>query len=116
MLRSPFFYLIIALFLFSCEEKKPINTKTESIRKEALALRNKAIENIEKQNFNTAYYQFNKSKTLYETIKDSANISYILIRIAEIHQVNGDYYGSKEIVTEALQTLPYIKKKRGLSC
>jgi len=111
MLRSPFFYFIIVLFLFSCEEKKPINAKIEPIRQEALVLRNKAIENIEKQNFNSAYYQFNKSKTLYEAIKDSANISYILIRIAEIHMVNGDYYGSKEIVTEALQTLPYNKKK-----
>ena len=108
MLRSPFFYFFIVLFLFSCEEKKSLNPKTESIRKEALILRNMAIENIDKQNFNTAFYQFNKSKKLYETIKDSANISYILIRIAEIHQINGDYYGSKEIVTEAL---PYIKKK-----
>ncbi|MBO9584008.1 MAG: ATP-binding protein [Flavobacterium sp.] len=111
MLRSPFFYFIITLFLFSCEEKKPINLKTESIRKEALALRNKAIENYDKQNFNTSFYQFNKSKELYNIIKDSAKISYVLIRIAEIHQRNGDYYGSKEILTEALQTLPLIKKK-----
>ncbi|WP_317048540.1 tetratricopeptide repeat-containing sensor histidine kinase [Flavobacterium fluviale] len=40
-------------------------------------------------------------------IKDSINISYIFIKIAEIHQRNGDYYGSKEIVTEAL---PYTKE------
>ncbi|MCM0668148.1 ATP-binding protein [Flavobacterium tyrosinilyticum] len=107
MLRSPFFYFMILLFLFSCEEKKPISPKTESIRKEALALRNKAIENFDKQNFNIAYSQFNKSKELYEAIKDSANISYIYLMIANIHQRNGDYYGSKEIVTEAL---PYAKK------
>ncbi|WP_119792422.1 tetratricopeptide repeat-containing sensor histidine kinase [Flavobacterium anhuiense] len=111
MLRSPFFYFIITLFLFSCEKKEFVAPKTESIRKKALAFRNKAIENTEKQNFNTAYYQFNKSKTLYETLKDSANISYILIAIAEIHQINGDYYGSKEILTEALQAIPSIKKK-----
>ncbi len=111
MLRSPFFYFIIILFLFSCEEKNTFNLKTESIRKEALALRDKAIENYDKQNFNTAFYQFNKSNELYNIIKDSSKISYILIRIAEIHQRNGDYYGSKEILTEALQTLPFIKKK-----
>jgi len=109
MLRSPFFYFIITLFLFSCEEKKIINPDTESIRKEALILRNKAIENFDKQNFNTAYYQFNKSKVLYEAIKDSANISYIHIMMADIQQTNGDYYGSKETVTEAL---PYIKKNK----
>ncbi|RXM46890.1 tetratricopeptide repeat-containing sensor histidine kinase [Flavobacterium sp. YO64] len=107
MLRSPFFYFIILLFLFSCQEKKPLNTNVETIEKEALSLRNKAIENYGKQNFNTSFYEFNKSKQLYETLKDSANIGYILIQIAVIQQVNGDYYGSKETVTEAL---PFVKK------
>ncbi|SFC96711.1 tetratricopeptide repeat-containing sensor histidine kinase [Flavobacterium phragmitis] len=108
MLRSPFFYFIIVLFLFSCEEKKTINPKTESIQKEAFALRDEAIKSIEEQNFNTALYQFNKSKALFETLKDSANISYILLQIAVIQQTNGDYYGSKETMTEALQ---YTKNK-----
>lgn len=108
MLRSPFFYFIILLFLFSCEEKKTITTNTDSIRKEALTLRNQGIKNYEKQNFNTSFYEFNKSKQLYETLKDSANIGYVLIQMAFIQQVNGDYYGSKETVTEALT---YVKKK-----
>ncbi|WP_346432357.1 ATP-binding protein [Flavobacterium lipolyticum] len=75
-------------------------------------MRNKAIENDDKQNFNIAFDQFYKSKQLYETLKesgkkDSANIGYILIMMATIQQVNGDYYGSKETVTEALS---YVKK------
>ena len=107
MLRSPFFYFILLLFLFSCEEKKTVNTNIEAIRKEALSLRNRAIVNYNKQNFNTAFYEYNKSKLLYETIKDSANIGYILIQISAIQQTNGDYYGSKETVTEALS---YVKK------
>src|ERR671910_539130 len=102
MLRPPFFYFIILLFFFSCQEKKPVTINTDHIRKEASTLRNKAIKNIDKQNFNTAFYQFNKSKQLYETLKDSANIGYILSEMAFIQQVNGDYYGSKETVTEAL--------------
>ncbi|MFH6961924.1 ATP-binding protein [Flavobacterium plurextorum] len=109
MLRSPFFYFIILLFLFSCQEKKHLNTNVETVEKEALSLRNKAIENYEKQNFNSAFYEFNKSKQLYEILKDSANIGYIHIQIACIQQVNGDYYGSKETVTEAL---PYVKKNK----
>jgi len=113
MLRSPFFYFILLLFLSSCEEKKTVNIDTESIRKEALSLRNKAIENQDKQNFNTAFDEFYKSKQIYESLresgkKDSANIGYILIMMAAIQQVNGDYYGSKETVTEALL---YVKKK-----
>ncbi|WP_426484267.1 tetratricopeptide repeat-containing sensor histidine kinase [Flavobacterium sp. 2] len=102
MLRSPFFYFIILLFLFSCKEKKTANPNTESIRKEALSLRNKGYENIQKQNFNTAFHEFNKSKILFETLNDSANIGYALIQLATIQQVNGDYYGSKETATEAL--------------
>lgn len=109
MLRSPFFYFIIPLFLFSCQEKKTVNINTESIRQQALSLRNKGILNYEKQNFNLAFYEFNKSKIIYETLKDSANIGYILVQMSKIQQVNGDYYGSKETVTEAL---PYVKKDR----
>jgi len=114
MLRSPFFYFVIFLSFFSCKEKKPANPNTESVRKEALRLRDKADEDYQKQNFNTAFYDFNKSKLLFETLKDSANISFILIQMAAIQQINGDYYGSKETVTEAL---PYaIKNKNHVSC
>ena len=109
MLRSPFFYFIMLLFLFSCQEKKTIATNTKSLIKEAFSLRNKAIENKDKQNFNTAFYEFNKSKQLYEILKDSANIGFILLQMSRIQQVNGDYYGSKETVTDAL---PYVKKDR----
>ncbi|WP_035647596.1 ATP-binding protein [Flavobacterium sp. ASV13] len=108
MLRSPFFYFIILLFLFSCKEKKTANPNTETIKKEALRIRNKGIENFEKQSFGEAFHEFNTSKKLYETLKDSANIGYILIKIARIQQVNGDYYGSKETLTEAST---YFKKE-----
>ncbi|WP_317044608.1 tetratricopeptide repeat-containing sensor histidine kinase [Flavobacterium frigidimaris] len=71
-------------------------------------MRDKGITDYEKQNFTTAFYEFNKSKILFESLKDSANLGYILISIATIQQVNGDYYGSKETATEALA---YYKKK-----
>ncbi|WP_291286810.1 ATP-binding protein [Flavobacterium sp.] len=108
MLRSPFFYFIILLFLFSCKEEKTNIANKASIQKEAFRLRDKGIESFKKQNFNTSFYEFNKSKQLYETLKDSANIGYVLTMIAYIQQVNGDYYGSKETVTEAIL---YVKKK-----
>ncbi|WP_348773903.1 ATP-binding protein [Flavobacterium sp. GSB-24] len=46
---------------------------------------------------------------IFETLKDSINIGYVLIQMASIQQVNGDYYGSKETVTEAL---PYVEKNK----
>ncbi|WP_353511549.1 ATP-binding protein [Flavobacterium panacagri] len=93
----------------SCEEKKTVDPTTKVIRKEAISLREKADENFQKQNLNTAFYEFNKSKAIFESLKDSANIGYILIQMASIQQINGDYYGSKETVTEAL---PYVEKNR----
>lgn len=113
MLRSPFFYLIPLLFLFSCKEKKTIDSNFKSTSTEALSLRDKADENYQKENFNRAFYEFNKSKALFENLKDSANISYVLIQMASIQQVNGDYYGSKETVTEAL---PFATKKNHIGC
>ncbi len=110
MLRSPFLSFFFFLFIFSCKEKIP-NTSTINttpLKKEAILFREKGIVNFEKKNFNVAFYNFNKSKIAYETLKDTANMIYILIHMASIQQINGDYYGSKETLTEAL---PYIKKK-----
>lgn len=108
MLRSPFFCFIIFLLLLSCTKKTTIVLNQKAIKKEAVDFRNKGISSMEKKNFNTAFYNFNKSKIIFEKIKDSNNIVYNLIQMASIQQINGDYYGSKETLTEAL---PYIRKK-----
>ena len=109
MLRSPFFYSLFFVFFLSCQKEKIIvvqqnNTKNE----EAVHIRDKAILNFQDKNYNSAFYNFNKSKIKFENLKDSSNIIYNLIKMASIQQINGDYYGSKETLTEAL---PYIKKK-----
>lgn len=108
MLRSPFFYFLFFILFLSCKEEniKPVNTI--AIKKQAENLRKKGITDFENKNFNSAFYNLNKSKIAYETIKDSAYIIYNLIQMASIQQINGDYYGSKETLTEAL---PYIKKR-----
>jgi signal transduction histidine kinase len=106
MLRSPFFSLLIFLFILSCKEKTTVSVTPNPIKKEASLLRENALTNFNKKNFNSAFYYFNKSKITFETIKDSANIAYNLIQMASIQQINGDYYGSKETLTDALS---YIK-------
>ena len=108
MLRSPFFCFITFLFFLSCkkENTKPID-KT-SIIKVAVEFQERGMANFQNKNFNTAFYSFNKSKINFEKIKDSVHIVYNLIQMANIQQINGDYYGSKETLTEAL---PYVSKK-----
>jgi signal transduction histidine kinase len=94
------------MLLFSCKKETTTRIKSDSFKKEAKALQQKAVENLEKSNFNRAFYYFNKSKITFETYKDSANVAFNLIQMAYIQQINGDYYGSKETLTEAL---PYVK-------
>ncbi|WP_371197938.1 ATP-binding protein [Flavobacterium sp. MEB061] len=64
------------------------------------------MDNFQKNNFNSSFYYFNKSKIAFETSKDSVNIAFNLIQMGYIQQINGDYYGSKETLTEVL---PYLK-------
>ena len=108
MLRSPFFLFIIFLFFLSCNESTTPSIKSKTTSDEAGILRSKAINNFQTKNFNSAFYYFNKSKIAFESTKDSSNIVYSLIQMANIQQINGDYYGSKETLTEAL---PYVSKK-----
>lgn len=109
MLRSPFFYSLFFVFFLSCQKEKDIAVlQNNPEKKEAMIIRDKAILNFQDKNYNSAFYNFNKSKIQFENIKDSSNIVYNLIQMASIQQINGDYYGSNETLTEAL---PYIKKK-----
>ena len=109
MLRSPFFCLFTFFLLFSCNERKITTINNSSLtQKEAINFRDKGILNFENKNFNVAFLNFNKAKTISEKLRDSANIAYNLIRMASIQQITGDYYGSKETLTEAL---PYIKQR-----
>ena len=108
MVRSPFLYFIFFLILFSCKEKTDFTVNFTPIKEKAYSYRDKGIADFQNKKYNSAFYNFNKSKIAFETIKDSLNIVYNLIQMASIQQINGDYYGSKETLTEAL---PYCKKK-----
>ncbi len=109
MLRSPIFYSLFFVFFLSCQKEKDITVQQNNPgKKEAMIIRDKAILNFQDKNYNSAFYNFNKSKIQFENLKDSSNIVYNLIQMASIQQINGDYYGSNETLTEAL---PYIKKK-----
>jgi len=98
----------MVLFFFSCKEKTTVSPKVNLRLDEAYQIRDKGIADFQNKNYNSAFYNFNKSKILSETVKDSSNIVYNLIQMASIQQINGDYYGSKETLTEAL---PFVKKK-----
>ncbi len=105
MLRSPIFYLFVFLIFLSCKDKSTVGIKPTPNKKEASLLQEKAIAHFQDNKYNSSFYYFNKSKIAFEKLKDSSNIAYNLIQMAYIQQINGDYYGSKETLTESL---PYI--------
>ncbi|PTS87609.1 ATP-binding protein [Flavobacterium sp. HMWF030] len=105
MLRSPFFYIFIILILISCNERTTVLVKSDNSKREAKLTQEKALKELQKSNYNSAFYNFNKSKVIFESSKDSSNIVFSLLQMANIQQVNGDYYGSKETLTEALSYL-----------
>jgi signal transduction histidine kinase len=98
--------MFIFLVCVSCQEKTTVTFKPNLPNEGAKFLQEKGIAHFQESNYNNAFYYFNKSKVLFETSKDSANIVFNLIQMANIQQINGDYYGSKETLTEAL---PYSK-------
>ena len=86
--------------------------KVNPVKKEAANLQKEAISHFQKNKYNSSFYYFNKSKIAFERFKDSANIAFNLVQMAQIQQINGDYYGSKETLTEAL---PYVKNDSNYS-
>lgn len=112
MVRSPFFILLITLSFISCKEKNTGFHKVNPIKKYASNLQQKALLDFQKNQYDSSFYYFNKSKIAFEKFKDSTNIVYNLIQMANIQQINGDYYGSKETLTEAL---PYVKNDNNFS-
>ncbi|MCL9804491.1 hypothetical protein NAT51_03095 [Flavobacterium amniphilum] len=103
MIRSPFFILVLLTLVSSCK-KEPIPGKTDSNPNSTIAfvLRDKAISFYGSERYDSAFFYFDKSKTLFELDKDSANIGYCLYKMAETQQVYGDYTGSEETITELL--------------
>ncbi|MFH6999777.1 ATP-binding protein [Flavobacterium sp. FlaQc-57] len=106
MLRSLFFFIFIFFSLISCTEKTTVSIKSNHSKKEAKILQEKGLNELQKNNYDSAFYCFNKSKIIFESSKDSSNIVFNLFQMAIIQQINGDYYGSKETATEAL---PFVK-------
>jgi signal transduction histidine kinase len=113
MFRSPIFIFLLLFSIYSCDNVSKNKTtliteksKTE-ISIQARELLDKADVFNSNQKFDSAYYYYNRSKTIYELENDSANIAYNLIQMASMQQVLSDYIGSEKNLIEAL---PYIQQ------
>ncbi len=104
---------ITALFLilFSCQKRReisnaaPKNTKAQV--EKLIFIADKLYDN---KSFDSAFYYYNKAKSLCNPMTDSENFVSTLNNIAEIQRYHGDYDGSELTLTEATPYLKYVKK------
>ena len=55
--------------------------------------------------YDSAYYHFNQSRRIFESLGDRSEVGNRLLSMAILQQTKGDYFGSKETLTEALTYL-----------
>lgn len=96
------FLLILSFGLKSCkkEQQSIIKTIDNSNYTKNITLAEKYINN---QEFDSAFYYYNKIKSNSNPNKDQNKIIYCLIKLAYIQQVKGDYSSSQSNATEAIK-------------
>ncbi|KIA87727.1 tetratricopeptide repeat-containing sensor histidine kinase [Flavobacterium sp. AED] len=97
-----FFLLILSFGLQSCKkEQQSIQKKIDNSNYiKNITLAEKYINN---QEFDSAFYYYNKIKSNSNPNKDQDKIIYCLLKLAYIQQVKGDYSSSESSATEAIQ-------------
>jgi len=98
-------YILLAMLLFalqSCKKEQQSNVKSKSNANYSkyITLAEKHLEN---QEFDSAFYYYNKIKSSSNPTEDQEKIIYSLLKIAYIQQVQADYSGSESSATEALR-------------
>jgi signal transduction histidine kinase len=102
-LHFPIYILVILLFLAlqSCKKERQniLKSKGNPNYTKYITLAEKHLEN---QEYDSAFYYYNKIKSSSDPTKDQEKIIYSLLKIAYIQQVQADYTSSESTATEAL--------------
>ncbi len=112
MMRNFFFIIFTFLFLFSCQKKTKTTPKQKSTKLQIEKLTKVADNFYNTNNFDSAFYYYNKVKFICNPVTDALDYVSTLNRMADIQQSQGDYTGSESTVTEALLYLKYIKNQQ----
>ena len=112
MMRNFFFIIFTFLFLFSCQKKTNTTPKQKSTKLQIEKLTKVADNFYNTNNFDSAFYYYNKVKFICNPVTDALDYVSTLNRMADIQQSQGDYTGSESTVTEALLYLKYTKNQQ----
>lgn len=112
MFRFPNFFILVVLsiLLFSCEKRNKnehFSSMQHSKTVTDTLFRSKADDFYNKQKYDSAFLFYNKFKTIAESNRDTANVCYAVVRMADNQQRSGDYFGSEATLIEIL---PFLQK------
>ena len=116
-LGSPILILfILTLFMVQSCKKEPLNSSTSVAKKQYASFVALAEQALAKNKYDSGFYYFNKAKLTCDVSKDKEKIVYLLLRMAAIQQVFGDYSGTEASATEALdyvtkETIPSMRMR-----
>ena len=65
--------------------------------------------------YDSAYYHFNQSRRIFESLGERSEVGKRLLSMAIVQQTKGDYFGSKETLTEALSYLDPERDRSSLA-
>jgi signal transduction histidine kinase len=107
MLRFPIFYFMTLFFFISCSESQ--KQKAMSINKNSRILKKNSDLGdayFENEEYDSAFYYYNKLKELSLEQNDSSYVSYSLVQLASIQHNFSDYSSVEATCVEAL---PFIQ-------
>ena len=106
-LHSPIFIFILFFSLQSFERKKTesVEPKINTLYSNYIDLAEKHLENKKKD---SAFFYFNKAKSVCKVGDENSKIIYALLKMAYIQREVGDYYSTETTATEAIS---YFQKE-----
>jgi two-component sensor histidine kinase/TPR repeat protein len=99
------FYILLVIFIQSCEKELPLipETKSDLVEiKRLIALGDNYFKNGQ---YDSSYYYFDKAKLACNPQKDAKQFIYSISNLATIQQNQGDFSGSETTAMEAMPIL-----------
>lgn len=96
ILKKVLFPILICMLLFSCDTDILSHEKYDEYT-------SKGNDLFKKNQFDSAYVYFEKSKSYSSKVNNENTIIYPLLMLSEIQRLKNDYHGCEENLTEALK-------------
>ncbi|MBD0726019.1 hypothetical protein B6A10_12620 [Flavobacterium sp. L1I52] len=103
---------VLSLTLYSCKQKeRPTNEYKKDKRKIDFLIKKGELL-YKKTQYDSAFFYFNKAKTICNRKEDLKEYIYSTTYLCSISQLNGDYANCEDIATEAIPYIVHVKNEK----